>query len=78
MEVFWSSHQPGSLVKVINTISGILSIPPQPLSYSPEVNRVHAGSHNRNTTAFEAESDLIYRKVMKLESNPYFKLYIDP
>jgi hypothetical protein len=49
------------------------------MTYSPEVNRVHAGKNNRNTSvSAEVKSDQIYRKIMNLETNPFFKLHSEP
>ena len=70
---------PGSLVSAINNISDILGVPRNPISYTPAVNRVHAGKNNRNTSvSTEVKSDQTYRTIMNLETNPFFKLYSDP
>lgn len=76
IEIFWSSHQSGSLIQAVNNISDILGIPKQPLSSQISVNRVHAGSNNRNSSLEAQEkSDQEYRKIMKYDSNPHFKIY---
>jgi hypothetical protein len=79
IELFWSSHTPGSLVSAINNISEVLGVPHNPISFSPGVNRVHAGKNNRNTSvSAEEKSDQIYRTMMNLETNPYFRLHLEP